>query len=237
MEVLTDEKRRIIEEHLPFAYRLAAKFQRERRNINLEREDFEGAALVGLCEAARNFDPSVCVNFSTFSYLRIRGAMYELLRKSYGVSRSYFSELTNSDETSENETGARLPYRFANDVRELAKLDVHLSEYGLNIHLNGESDKVDISYSAQRGPELEAVVLETKNNLRRLLQELPAMEQKIIEYHYYSDLSYSEMSELLGGMSKSWISRMHKKALDKLRYLMKREGLSLQLDFGARRVH
>src|SRR5262249_54862619 len=48
---------------------------------SVDRDDLIGAAELGLVEAARNFDPTRGVLFKTFAYYRIRGAIYDALRR------------------------------------------------------------------------------------------------------------------------------------------------------------
>ena len=48
---------------------------------DLEKKDIQGWAELGLVEAANSFDPTRGVQFKTFAYYRIRGAIYDGLRK------------------------------------------------------------------------------------------------------------------------------------------------------------
>ena len=55
------------------------------RNFNLPsyiHDDLQSAAYLGLCEAATRFDfTRDNISFKTFAYLRIRGAVFDILRK------------------------------------------------------------------------------------------------------------------------------------------------------------
>ena len=66
-------------EHLALATRLAAG--RIRRVPDVWRGDIRSAALEGLMQAARNFDPHQGFTFPTFAAWRIRGAMSDELRR------------------------------------------------------------------------------------------------------------------------------------------------------------
>lgn len=225
MEALCEERRKIVEEHIDYAGRLANQFYGRRPNIDLGRDEYESAAFEGLCEAAKNFKPERGEKFSTFSYLRIRGSMYELIRKNTGVSRGYFGTLMGSDDKKEN----KLPYHFVNDARELSRMGVVLEEYGVNLHVSGDATKADISYSKVDSPEQETSKLETVALLKKFLNKLPKKQKKVIEYHYFHDLSYSEMSPLLGGGSKSSMSRLHSEGIKNLKKLIEREGVEFDL--------
>ena len=60
----------------------------------IERSELESAADLGLVEAANAFDPTRGVLFTTFSYYRIRGAVYDYLRK-VGMRPSIFEVAAN----------------------------------------------------------------------------------------------------------------------------------------------
>jgi RNA polymerase sigma factor for flagellar operon FliA len=47
----------------------------------VDRDDLTSAGMIGLLQALRSFDPDRGVNFLTFARLRIRGAVYDELRR------------------------------------------------------------------------------------------------------------------------------------------------------------
>ena len=59
---------------------------------------------------------------------------------------------------------------------------------------------------------------------RSLIKELPDDEREIIEKIYFKHMSIVDVSGTLG-ISKSWGSRLHAKAIKHLRTLMERRGL------------
>src|ERR1700732_1691603 len=70
---------RLVETFRSYSHAIAAEVLRKYPAI--ARDDIIGAAELGLVEAAQNFDPSRGVLFKTFAYYRIRGAIYDALRK------------------------------------------------------------------------------------------------------------------------------------------------------------
>jgi RNA polymerase sigma factor for flagellar operon FliA len=58
----------------------------------VEKEDIQGAAELGLTEAANTFDGRPGVQFKTFGYYRIRGAVYDAIRKATWFSRDQYKE-------------------------------------------------------------------------------------------------------------------------------------------------
>src|SRR5579864_1154769 len=74
------EVTRLIEANIPYAHALAAEVLRK-LPPDLEKGDIQGWAELGLVEAANSFDRTRGVQFKTFAYYRIRGAIYDGLRK------------------------------------------------------------------------------------------------------------------------------------------------------------
>ena len=223
-----------IEEHIAYATKLAHQFYRDRQNLGIDRDDFVSAAKLGLCDAASRFDPTRGQNFKTFSYFRIRGAMYDLLRQSGGISRNYFNDIVQNSEDDAREhavtsdTPPRLPYAMARDSAELMRLSALLEEYGIRVHTSSE-DGIDISYSFTESPESSASNSSTRRYLAGLLDELPDRERTIIEGRYYRDTSFDQLSDWFGGVSKSWISRLHTRALGSMREMIIDDGKFCEL--------
>src|SRR5215471_5759360 len=59
---------------------------------HIDRGDIVGAAELGLVEAARAFDPTRGVLFKTFAFYRIRGAVYDCLRKMAWFSKAQYQQ-------------------------------------------------------------------------------------------------------------------------------------------------
>ncbi|MGH9630030.1 MAG: sigma-70 family RNA polymerase sigma factor, partial [Bryobacteraceae bacterium] len=71
---------RLIETYRSYSHAIAAEILKKLPPA-VDRDDVIGAAELGLVEAVRNFDASRSVLFKTFAYYRIRGAVYDALRK------------------------------------------------------------------------------------------------------------------------------------------------------------
>lgn len=228
--MLSSEDSARVLDNILFAKRLARQFYEERVGLGVEREEFEGAALLGLCDAARRYDPARGIHFHTFSYLRIRGAMFDLLRRGGWIPRKHLDDLIDRtidgnhappaiEDSSKvkSESKRKLPFVFANKVTDLAALAAVIEETGVKIHLAAERDELDLSYSQQQSPEGAAVSRSTARFLKRMIGRLSEKEQLVIELRYYEGSSFSEMSQRFDGASKGWISRLHMRALDNLR--------------------
>ena len=232
MTIENEATRTLIIENIDFAKRHALKFYRKRTKLGFDVEDFEGAALLGLCDAARRFRPEKGMAFQTFAYFRIKGAMFDLLREGGGIRRRYYNQIVRASSRpdpncqSETESGDKsqspdptVPYAFARTISELAELMRTLDEVGLTIHRTLEGG-ADISYANEVSPEGMAMFGNGRAYLKKLIALLPEKQRRVLELRYFEDYSFEEISSEMGGLSKSWVSRIHTTGIDRLRELI-----------------
>ncbi|WP_152053678.1 sigma-70 family RNA polymerase sigma factor [Tautonia marina] len=82
---LTEDQQRLAVKYLPMARSLARPFKDQFPDIW---EEFESAACLALVEAARAFEPSRAVKFSTFARQRISGGLRDVRRERILRSRN-----------------------------------------------------------------------------------------------------------------------------------------------------
>src|SRR4029434_2304489 len=82
----------LIEQYLPYATSIANKVAQTLSN-DADMEEIVCNARLGLLEAAKRFDPKFNVDFKTFAYYRIKGAIYDGLRKTGWIPRSLYSKI------------------------------------------------------------------------------------------------------------------------------------------------
>ena len=58
---------------------------------------------------------------------------------------------------------------------------------------------------------------EKREKIRALVATLPEKQRTVIEHMYFQERSLSETAKEVAGLSKSWVSRIHDKALETLR--------------------
>lgn len=200
----------LVEAHLRYAHAIAAETLKKCPS-NVDCRDVRSAAELGLVQAARAYDPSVGIAFSTFAYYRIRGAIYDELRQ---ICRASKCEIATSDYIP-NYTGA---HDGANRVTSHTVTSYLLSMQALSqepASTSGESP-TDRIFRKQQAEQVKTA-----------LKNLPEKYRRVLDAYYYADLSFEEIGHQLG-LSKSWVCRMHAKGL-----LMVREALrqrSVRLD-------
>jgi len=81
----------LIEQYEPYVRSIAGKAKKG-LSKEIEFTDLVNYGMVGLLEAAGRYDPKFGANFMTFSYYRIRGAIYDGLRNMGWVSRTEYAK-------------------------------------------------------------------------------------------------------------------------------------------------
>ena len=220
----------LVDQHLPFVRSIAAKVK-ERLPREIEFDDLVAYGTQGLLEASERFDPSQGVAFTTFAYYRIRGAIYDGLRGMGWIPRGEYARhrveeranqlmqtLTVRPQDGAADGGA--PYnRDANDDRaDATEQDVRAIATALGgvatvfvTSLDAVPELVDDPGSAPV-PHRFAERRESHRVVRAAIDTLPDKERRLLEMYYYEDRSLEESGRALG-LSKSWASRLHARAI------------------------
>lgn len=171
--------------------------------VHVETDDLVGWGHMGLLEAATRFDPSRGASFRTFAHHRIRGAIYDGLRR---------------------ELGPRPPWALPADDA-LAK---RAGECGVVVADAGYECELDAGGAPPRRarplPHRDAAsaqdhqvwLAEIRDRLERALGTLTPLERAVLDEHY---LQGHPVQALVArsNYSKSWLSRIHARALAKMR--------------------
>jgi RNA polymerase sigma factor for flagellar operon FliA len=184
---------------------------------HIDKEDIFGAAELGLVEAARAFDASRGVLFKTFAFYRIRGAVYDCLRKMAWFSKAQYQQYKFERAANEyladySATAAPqgTPEEEYGELKNIAASVVTCYMLSLD-QLQQEIAAVDGSQGEQ-----ECERIEQERELRQCLAQLPERNRQVMELYYLQDLSLEQIGEKMG-LSKSWVCRIHSKSLEMMR--------------------
>lgn len=212
----TDE---LVEAYGNMVYKLAHELHR-RMPPHVELDDLIGWGYTGLMEAYRRFDSSRSSRFATFAYYRIRGAMLDAAKRlcaldeRRGVAQAC-NEVLNTYAHVVNAQGAQ-----ASVEDRLAMMsDVAGSLSLVYVLRQCPSGTLRPEGAPQKA---ELVERQTKEKIRQTVARLPSPERTVMEAFYFEDRSLSEIAEDLG-YSASWASRIHSRALDRLRGLIEHD--------------
>lgn len=222
---LAEDKKVILSKYGPYVRSLAASV-RKQFSANLELEELVSYGQVGLLEAAERFDPKVGANFLTFAHYRIKGAIFDGLRK-MGVLKGADARSAYLDERAtvylsnlaDREGGGGRATSFDDDVRDLANSMTGLAVvYAMGGDAADGAHLPDESLPADQRIELEQL----KKRVRAAIETLPEKERKLLQGYYFNAKTLEEAGAEIG-QSKSWASRLHARAVDKLKDLLREE--------------
>jgi len=199
---------------MPFAKKLARKFFRERAGCGVSYQEIEAAAYFGLCEAATRYDPALSNNFKAYAVARIRGSMADVLRSSAHLTRKHIRETQAHKESS---VPALERNRIALSSYELGTLADVLLEAGVKIYTNGEGLVLALSYANENDPETAAIQRSIIRHISSLVEKLPEKERLVIRLKYFEELNFEQMRVHFDGATRSWICRIHARAILRLR--------------------
>lgn len=204
---------RLVESHRTYAHAIAGEILRKLPS-HVEKDDIRAAAELGLTEAANSFDGRPGVQFKTFAYYRIRGAVYDAIRKATWFSRDQYKELVaeaavNNYMTDESAV-AQAP------VSDLAELERHVGSVVACYMLSLDSNEVEAPASKAESAEEQVLQKEWHSRLHGALAKLPEKHRTLLRAYYFEDRNLEEIGTSLG-LSKSWVCRLHAKGIEMLR--------------------
>lgn len=87
---------RLVEQYIPWANKLANQKKRSLPKF-IDLEEIKSAAYMGLVEAASRYKPELGIEFTTFSYPRIWGAIHDYLREQGWMKRGDYQQVISLD--------------------------------------------------------------------------------------------------------------------------------------------
>lgn len=193
-------------------------------------DDLIQSGMIGLFEAANNFDNSKGASFETFAGIRIRGAMLDEIRRGDWTPRSVHKNsrmISDAIKKLEAELG-----RDVTDVEVSEKLDISINEYHhmLNEVSSGKiigiddlgvsEDVLELDADQKNNDpynDLEQVVF--KKSLAQCISTLPEREALVLSLYYDEELNLREIGQVLD-VSESRVSQIHSQGMHRLKARM-----------------
>jgi RNA polymerase sigma factor for flagellar operon FliA len=192
-------------------------------------DDLASQGREALLAAARSFDPDRGVPFRRWANLRMRGAMIDSMRSQGNLPRRVYRKLkamqgADGVYASADEETAGAPPPATPEAAD-AKLSDQLSSAAVAMALNfltmKSGEALDRAPDTTQSPEEAVGNAELARVLRAAIAERPEVERRLLERHYYDDVTLDEASRELG-LSKSWGSRLHARAIEGVAKALKR---------------
>jgi RNA polymerase sigma factor for flagellar operon FliA len=215
---LGEDRKVVLEKYGPYVRSLAATV---RKQFSAELVSY---GQVGLLEAADRFDAKIGANFLTFAHYRIKGAIFDGLRK-MGILRgqdsrnAYLSERASAylgNMADREQGGGNRRGSVDDDVRDISNAVTGLAMvFATSIDASEGLQLPDESLPADERLELE----ELKDRVRRAMEKLPEKERQLLLGYYFQGKTLEQAGGEIG-QSKSWASRLHARAVEKLKEIL-----------------
>ena len=211
------DREELVEKYRYYVYSIVKKV-RATLPKRIDFEELVSYGMIGLMEAADRFDPSRGIAFTTFSYYRIRGAIFDglrdmgvLMRSPQGKWVQREANINDLVQTAADDSSSG--QNVDDEIKEVGNLiDKIIPAYLLSLTDESTPDVIDSA-------ELPSDQVEMKNLLvlvRDQVDALSAKEKKIIEKLYFKQTTTTQLAKEMG-VTKSWVSRLHSKAIAELR--------------------
>jgi RNA polymerase sigma factor FliA len=220
-------RRKLVEQHMGLVRKLALKVFRDVRD-HVELDDLISLGTEGLIDAADRFDPTLAVRFDTYAYYRVRGAIYDGIRKMahlpIGLYRKHLAVARASELLENLEQKAQ---GAATQAEAAAAADKAAAMRSMFEAMRSAATVYVTSLDAMRArggdvvegsadPEAQLITARLRARVARAIAALPERERQMLIKHYYEDKQLTVAGQELG-MSKSWASRLHARAIEMLR--------------------
>jgi len=225
----------IISKSMPLIRSIIGKISRPDQPLS-QREDLESAAITGLLQAMESYDCSRNIQFNTFAYYRIRGAIVDYLRsidqlprkqrKSYGEVQKVVEQL--SQVLGRAPSGQEVADQLDMKIEDYHKLLSNVQQRNV-LSLDGpayDADSVSY-YDTQVDPNCEVPDnnLEKKERTAAIMKKIGELKERdrlILMLYYYEDMTMSEIALLLE-LTEARISQIVGKLLLQLRKELTKE--------------
>jgi RNA polymerase sigma factor for flagellar operon FliA len=226
----------LVEKHVPLVRTVVSRLAMT-LPPHVDSEDLFSAGLAGLLSAVRQFDPRAGTAFETYARLRIRGAVFDELRRMDWVPRSVHTKarkVQNAVQEIEQRKGR------AATGQEVAKaLKLSMEEYEdwleeirpptfvcLDACPTSDSDDSMSQYESLPDPRQEDPLegtfrREVASLIATRLKQLPEMQRKVLALYYFEDMRLREIAEAFG-LTESRICQIHAQAIQAIKtFLLK----------------
>ncbi len=188
-------------------------------------DDLIQSGMVGLLEAAKNFNPTQGASFETYAGIRIRGAMLDEIRRGDWTPRSVHRKSRDMMEAIRKVENRTLS--SATDSEIALEMGIDLSEYNkilrdssvaqiFSIDDGEESTDYKIEMSSDSDPDKEYIDEQFHSELTSSINQLPERERLVMSLYYEEEMNLREIGSLLE-VSESRVCQIHGKALVMLR--------------------
>jgi len=223
-----------VTKHLSLVRSIAGRMA-SRLPANVDFDDLVGAGVLGLLNAARQFDEDRGVPFNRYAEIRVRGAILDELRAMDLTSRSARRQYTEVSEVMLN-LSHNLGRKPESEEIALA-LGVSMNQYqtmlskNAPIHVVGFDDlgpagddgkRIPSGYVEDQSavqPDKEVGDLEAAEGLAGRVEELTDRQRQVVTFYYFEGMNFKDIAWFLE-VTEGRVSQLHTAAIAKLKGLL-----------------
>jgi|LNFM01.1.fsa_nt_gb RNA polymerase sigma factor for flagellar operon FliA len=221
MDAAIRAQQALVEKHREYADALALDILRGLPKF-VRAEDVKAVARVGLVDAASRFDATRGVQFTTFAYYRIRGAVFNWVREQCENDPLHLARAASqraadalAQDVAERDKSAAAPTIDA-QTEAMTTLEGLLDGAVASFMLGEAAAYYDPSFQQRSTPEAEVAEVQASAFVRTVVDSLPDKERTMLVQVYFDGRTIEQAGQSLG-LSKSWASRLHARALKLMR--------------------
>lgn len=215
-EVAELEPNEVVKHYDDFVHSIAFDLAKKLK-IRVEPDDLVAYGFQGLLEAHERFDPTAGNRFSSYAYYRVRGAILDGCRKEGWQTRSRARTEERTNELMESTHAVQQNVAPARSFSESSSRVTDMVSDATTVLLLDRME--DIDHEVMLSPASQEGKLEEKDT-QRLLKEgirlLTEQEREVVMRFYFKDERMQDIGEDFGH-SRSWVSRIHTRAIERIR--------------------
>jgi RNA polymerase sigma factor for flagellar operon FliA len=195
---------------------------------HVDGEDLYSAGLGGLLSAVRQYNPRAGTAFETYARLRIRGAVFDELRRMDWVPRSVHTKARKVQAVMQQIEQSK--GRLATEEEMARALKITVDEYShwldeirpatfvcldaafQNEYDDGVSQYESLPDNRQENPMDGTFRREISRMIGDRINQLPEMQRKVLALYYFEDMRLREIADVFG-LTESRICQIHAQAV------------------------
>jgi RNA polymerase sigma factor FliA len=191
----------------------------------VELDDLRSFGREGLLDAARKFDSERGVPFRAYANFRVRGAIIDGIRSMAQLPRRAYERLNGLSAALKVSEGAADDTFASPENTSRGQADQALGDHlaamataitvGLIAPAGVGDDGERIQVSTAETPEDAVARAQLLALVQGAIHELPDEEEQLVRRHYLEGERFDHVAQSLG-LSKSWASRLHSRAMQRL---------------------
>lgn len=223
--VKKQKRDQLIQDHMEYVRQVCGTLCK-RLPDTVDAQNLQSAGMVGLIQAAQKFDEAMGINFKTYSYPRIQGAIIDEIRRNSPLTQKVLKRMGIVRKALETLEPPATTEAIA-EATGLTLQEVDECLLAIQIAAPKHWDETDSVAGSEATPE---AILEKQEQIQMLataIEDLPKRDRLVIQMYYHDELRLREIGVILG-ISESRVSRVLANAELQLREIIRRRENKVQ---------